>query len=233
MKEKSEEGGGFATAAAVRRSRPSFEAFVPFRDRLLHRALRRALEGCGSVLDVGCGPASPLQKAGYRGLAIGLDLSAHELGRAKRAGFHAGLVRADVATLESVVRPASVDAVVALDLIEHLHRDRAFRLLDALERTARRKVVVITPNGFVPQPGTAENPFQEHLSGFSVADMRARGYRVRGILGPWFLFGPFGDVRLRPGVLWRRIADLTAPVVSPLPRVAFALLCTKEVAPPR
>ena len=229
MEERAGRAGVSAIASDCGRTRPSLEAFVPLRDRIFHRALARVLRGCDSVLDVGCGPSSPLEKAGYPGVAIGLDLSAHELRQAKRRGFHAGFVRADVATLGSVARPRSVDAVVALDLIEHLPRERALHLLDAFERTARRRVVVLTPNGFVSQPGTPENPFQEHVSGFSVADMRAHGYRVRGVLGPWFLFGPFGDVRLRPGMVWRRVADLTAGLVYPIPRIAFALLCTKEM----
>jgi len=227
--ERAAHASASVAASDGRRLRPSLQAFVPLRERLFRRALARSLRGCDSVLDVGCGPASPLEKVGYPGIAIGLDVSEHELRQAKRRGFHAGFIRADVATLESVARPRSVDAVVALDLIEHLPRERALRLLDTFERTARRRVVVLTPNGFVPQPGTRENPFQEHVSGFSVADMRAHGYRIRGVLGPWFLFGPFGDVRLRPGMVWRRVADVTAPLVYPLPRTAFALLCTKDV----
>jgi hypothetical protein len=229
LEERARHGPVASIGGSVARPRPALEAFVPLRERLFRRALARTLRDCASVIDVGCGPASPLEKVGYAGLAIGLDVSAHELRQAKRLGFHAALVRADVTTLDRVVRPRSVDAVVALDLIEHLPRDRALRLLDAFERTARRRVVVLTPNGFVSQPGTAENPFQEHVSGFSVGDLRARGYRVRGVLGPWFLFGPFGDVRLRPGFLWRRVADLASPLVYRAPSVAFALLCTKDV----
>lgn len=120
--------------------------------------------------------------------------------------------------------------MVALDVIEHLERPRALELLAALERIARRRVVVFTPNGFVPQPATADNPYQEHLCGFTAADMRSLGYRVRGIHGLWCLCGAFGEARLAPRVLWRRVSDATAPFVYGAPRFAFSLLCTKDVS---
>src|SRR5690606_31358619 len=122
-----------------------------------------------------------------------------------RVGYHAALVRAEVGDLTTVLKPKSVDAVVALDLIEHLPRERAERLLDSLEAVARKRVVVLTPNGFVPQSATPEDPFQEHLC------------------------GELGAVTWRPRVVWRRVADLTSLAVVRAPRIAFSLLCVKEL----
>src|SRR5262249_55631037 len=90
LDERAARASSAGVASEEGRARPAVEAFVPLRERLFRRALARALQGCESVLDVGCGPASPLEKAGYPGIAIGLDLSAHELRQAKRRGFHAG-----------------------------------------------------------------------------------------------------------------------------------------------
>lgn len=205
------------------------ELFVPLRERIFRAALLRALAGCRTVLDAGCGSASPLAQAGFPGLAIGADIAPTQLAAARRLGFHAALVRADVAHLGAVFAPRSVDAAVALDVIEHLERPAAERLLADLERIARRRVVVFTPNGFVPQTGTAENPFQEHRSGFSPEELRARGFTVHGMLGLRPLFGGYGEVRLRPGWLWRRVADLSAPLVYARPGSAFALLATKAL----
>jgi len=202
--------------------------FVPLRERILRRALRRALAGCASVLDVGCGASSPLAALDLSAFRVGVDVSAPDLAAARRAHTHDQLVRADVASLDTLVRPRSVDAVVALDVIEHFERERALALLDALEGIARRRVVVLTPNGFVPQPGTPENPWQEHRSGFTAADLAERGYRVRGVHGLSFVFGAFGETRLWPGPLWRRIADATAPLVYRAPSLAFALLGVKS-----
>jgi SAM-dependent methyltransferase len=211
------------------RRRPLVVAFTPLREAIFRRALARAVGGCGSLLDVGCGAASPIAAAGYAGWTVGVDLSPHALRAARAARTHRALVQADAAALGRVFRPRSVDAVIALDVIEHLERAPALELLAALERIARRRVVVFTPNGFVPQPATPENPHQAHRSGFTAGDLRGLGYEVRGIHGLWCLCGPFGDVRWPPRVLWRRIADATAPLVYPLPRLAFALLGTKDV----
>jgi len=131
--------------------------------------------------------------------------------------------------VERCFRPGSVDAAIALDVIEHLERDAALGLIAGLERVARRRVVIFTPNGFVPQPPEPENPHQEHRSGFTADEMRALGYRVRGIHGLGCLCGPFAQSRWRPGLFWRRVSDLTALPVYFLPRLAFALFCTKDV----
>lgn len=206
--------------------------FTPLRTVLFRRALRSALAGCRSLLDVGCGGASPLAATGFRDLAVGVDISAAALRDARRSGFHRALVQADAAALDRVFRPRSFDAVVALDVIEHLAREAALALVAALERTARRRVVIFTPNGFVAQPPAPDNPFQLHRSGFSARDMRALGYRVRGIGGLRWVCGPFAEVRWRPRALWNRVADATAPLVYRAPDLAFALLCTKEVGAP-
>ena len=203
--------------------------FIPLRERIFRRALAASLSGCASVLDVGCGRASPLATVRFPGSTLGVDISAGDLALARRAATHDQLLRADVARIADLVRPRSVDAVVALDVIEHLERERALDLLAALEGIARRRVVVFTPNGFVAQPPTPDNPHQEHLSGFTTADMTARGYAVRGIHGLWCLLGAFGEPRLAPGPLWRRVSDLTAPLVYRAPRLAFSLLCVKDV----
>lgn len=204
---------------------------MPLREHVFRRALRRALAGCRSVLDVGCGVASPLAALDLGARTIGLDRCLADLARAGAAGTHDALVCADASSVDRLFTPGSVDAVVALDVVEHLEREAAVALLGRLERVARRRVVVFTPNGFVPQPATPENPWQEHRTGFSPADMRGLGYRVRGMHGLWFLFGAFGECRLRPGALWRRVADATAPAVYLLPVLAFGLLCTKDVRP--
>ena len=203
--------------------------FVPLRDRLCRTALRHALAGCDTILDVGCGAASPLAAARVTGRVWGIDVAPVALAAARRLGFHAGLVRADAAALGSVVRPRSVDAVVGLDLIEHFERAAALAVVADLERIARRRVVLLTPNGFVPQPPAPDNPHQEHRSGFTPTDLRGIGYRVRGVYGLKWLLGPYAECRVFPRVLWRRVSDLSAPLTAPLPALSFALLATKDV----
>ena len=81
------------------------------------------------------------------------------------------------------ISETKIDAVVSIQNIEHLERKQGENLLDFLGVIARKIVIVETPNGFVFQAGTSENPFQEHLSGWTVQDFKSRGYKVRGTSG--------------------------------------------------
>src|SRR6476659_3373018 len=105
--------GGMASGAARR-----VVGFTPAREIIFRRALGTTLAGCRSVLDVGCGAHSPLGAVAFSGFAIGLDLSWPTLAAARAYGRHSALVRADAASVDRVFRPASVDAVLALDVIE-------------------------------------------------------------------------------------------------------------------
>jgi SAM-dependent methyltransferase len=81
------------------------------RRALLERLVRRYLPGNSLVADVGCGTGSALKllhSLGHR--AVGFDLQRGE-------------ARADAQALP--IRTASVDAVVALDLLEHARDDEA------------------------------------------------------------------------------------------------------------
>jgi hypothetical protein len=81
----------------------------------------------------------------------------------------------------------SVDCVASLHCIEHLEKKEGIKLLDMMERLATKLVFVETPNGFVHQQGSEDNPWQKHRSGWTVSDFRERGYKVRGISGMKFL----------------------------------------------
>jgi len=70
--------------------------------------------------------------------------------------------------------PKSVDSVFLIDVIEHLEKEEALRLLKATEALARRQITVFTPLGFMPQHhpdgedawGLGGGVWQEHRSGW-------------------------------------------------------------------
>ena len=76
-----------------------------------------------------------------------------------------------------------VDAVICIQTIEHLSRQEGLFLLENICNYARKLVVVETPNGFVYQEGTKDNPFQAHLSGWNYEDFQKLGYSVVGTFG--------------------------------------------------
>jgi SAM-dependent methyltransferase len=189
-----------------------------------------AVGDAGSVLDVGCGADSPLGRfAAKYPRTVGVDLCAEAVAASRAAGTHDEYAVLDVCKIGSAFEPASFDAVVAFDLIEHLDRDDGFELLRTMERIARRRVVVFTPNGFLPQCGSADNALQHHRSGWTAQDFRLRGYDVAGVHGLRALRGYKGSIRWRPRRLWGIVSDLTQPHVYRRPSLAFHLLCVKEV----
>jgi len=97
---------------------------------------------------------------------------------------------------------------MALDVIEHLAKEDGLRLMRAMEKISRRKVIFFTPSGFLPQCHLEKNDLQEHLSGWEVAEMKQHGYQVIGMLGPKALRGEFHNLKWRPKFFlgWREHA---------------------------
>ena len=191
--------------------------------------LRAALAGCSSVLDVGCGPNSPLQHFGLPRL-IGLEGWPPSAETARKNRTHHDLILGDLRDLDRLVQPGQFEACVALDVIEHLNKEHGLKFLQSLERGAARKVVLITPNGFLPQGHTDQGDLQCHLSGWEPAEMQARGYAVIGLLGPKPLRGPYHLLRFRPRLFWA-LVSLTAQLLWTRrnPAAAAALLCCKSL----
>jgi hypothetical protein len=85
--------------------------------------------------------------------------------------------------LDKTFSPKSFDCVLALDLIEHLEKEEGFQLISMMEKIATKRVIIFTPNGLLPQQEFGGNRLQIHKSGWSVEEMREKGFRVIGILG--------------------------------------------------
>lgn len=188
----------------------------------------RAVGPARSVLDVGCGSSSPLGLGGFERL-VGVDAHPDAIAAARAQGAHHELHVHDVRRLEELFEAESFDAVVAVDLLEHLEPAEGADLLRSLERIARHRVVVFTPNGFVEQGERGGNPFQVHRSGWTAAGLRSLGYRVRGVHGLRWLRHEEARIRLRPARAWSLVADVSQPLVRRAPRLAFHLLAVKDV----
>jgi cyclopropane fatty-acyl-phospholipid synthase-like methyltransferase len=84
----------------------------------VQRVLERLPAG-STVVDLGCGPGDPATRLlSERHHVIGVDLSAGQLGIARRLAPRAALVQADLAEL--ALLPSSVDAVVSFYALGHL-----------------------------------------------------------------------------------------------------------------
>lgn len=88
------------------------------------------------ILDVGCGSGTLLyflREAGYENVA-GVDVSLEQIQHARQLGF-ASVRQADVFTFLATAANDSYEAVVALDIIEHLTKLELLQLADEVYRT--------------------------------------------------------------------------------------------------
>ena len=146
-------------------------------------ALRKALSGCQSVLDVGCG-ASPTMRQFGVAHPVGIEGYKPSIDRAKQLNTHDEMIHGDVRELDRYFRPKQFDACVALDVIEHLAKPDGIKLMRDMEKIAAKKVIFFTPSGFLPQRHATNDDLQEHLSGWEPVEMNNYGYKVTGLLGP-------------------------------------------------
>lgn len=205
-------------------TRKIYEKMFP--SRVYH--IGKALSGCKTVLDLGCGTGDLMVGVNKEGFyAVGIDLFKPYLSLSKEKKGHSEIVMADIEKVE--FRPKSFDAVMAIGVIEHLEKNKGAILIKKMKKWARKKVLLFTPNGYVFQNEYDKNPFQIHKSGWTIKELNAFGFDVYGMSGLSFLRGQKADVRFRPKILWEIISELTQKITYRYPSIAFELLCIKTL----
>ena len=194
-------------------------------------ALRKALLGCQSVLDVGCGSSPVMRQIGLPRL-VGIEGYEPAIEQARRLNTHDEIVQGDVRELARYFRPGQFDACVGLDVIEHLAKEDGLKMMKAMETIAAKKVILFTPCGFLPQRHAANDDLQEHLSGWEPDEMARYGYRVWGFLGPKKLRGEYHALKRQPRILWA-VVSLMGHFwgTHHHPEKAAAIMCVKNVVP--
>jgi SAM-dependent methyltransferase len=197
--------------------------------------LQRELSNCETVLDLGCGPSSPLQHCPWIKYSVGVEIFKPYLEKSKKAGIHTKYLNKRIEDLS--FSDNSFDAVIMIDVLEHLSRKTALNVLKKAEKWAKKKVIVNT-NGFVGQPVIDENPYQRHRSGWTCQEMKKLGFRCYGLAGLKFLRkekdpgADMGDdltisIRFEPKSFWFAIAVLSQILTHNFPTLAFELFCIK------
>ncbi|MAG59712.1 SAM-dependent methyltransferase [Candidatus Woesebacteria bacterium] len=198
--------------------------------------VEKHLEGCKTILDVGCGDNSPIGLFEKKYTTVGIDGHKPAIEHSKKRKIHNNYTLGDIRKLDSLVKKKSFDAVMALDVIEHLKKDDGHKLLDNMEKAARKKVILVTPNGFIPQYDK-KNKLQAHLSGWTVEDFTNRGYRVEGIYGTKFcniLRTNEAELKWKPRLFWALVWGILAETTHYLytrknPKYSIGLLAVKKV----
>lgn len=188
-------------------------------DKKYFKQLSRELEGMKTVLDIGCGKNSPIQYTKKDFHATGFDASYPS------SDIHDEYIQGNVLNMN--FPDNSFDAVIALDFIEHLKKERGIEFLKNVERIAKKKVVIVVPNGFVEQHD--ENDFLEHRSGWFLKDFK--NYKCIGMSGIKNIKRDKGRIIQKPRIFWVLVKDFSQFIVKYFPKHAFHLFCVLNKSP--
>lgn len=201
--------------------------------------LVRELKGCDTVLDLGCGYNSFLQYAAPK-FSAGVEYFMPYLLESRKKGIHDFYVRADIR--DAGFRPDSFDAVLLLNVIEHMDRQSVFSLLNKAALIARKKVVVISPNGFLNQGSADGNELQAHKSGWRPSELAGQGFKAHGVNGliifrkdshradqQGYEDSLLSTIRFKPRLFWLIVAELSQMIAYYLPGFAFEVFYVKKV----
>ena len=196
----------------------------------LESELERELSHIETILDVGCGPCSPISRIkGKATYTEGVEAFQSYFEEAQRNNTHSKIVNSNF--FDCNYPDNSFEAVVLTEVIEHCDERQAMRLIDHCERIASKKVIITTPNGMVPQSAIDGNELQEHLSGWLPTFFIDRGYKVRGLAGPKFMRREIDTqtmaqditytMRFKPRRLFFAVAAVLQSITYYFPTLAF------------
>lgn len=193
-----------------------------------YAVLRYALRDCDSVLDVGCGTNSALQFVPGPKVKEGIDAYKKSIEISKAKHIHSRYTLGDIRRLSSYYKPKSFDAVICIDVIEHITSADGKKLIKMMENIAKKRVIILTPNGFYHQHELEGNPYQVHKSGWKSADFKVLGYRVFGLRGLRQLRDDHASVKYRPWFIWGMLTFLSEIIFFPFPDMSFDILAVKN-----
>lgn len=190
--------------------------------------MKSMLSDCRTCLDIGCGGGSPTRYIDFN-YRVAVEGHQPTLDGARAADTHDEYVLCDAREIGKRFSEKQFDCCVALDLIEHLTKENGLQFIREMERIASKKIVLFTPNGFLPQHSRDED-LQEHLSGWDAREMQSLGFTVVGMHGHRFFRGEYHEHRFKPKIISSIISQASHHLYTRRhPNKAAAILCVKEV----
>lgn len=200
---------------------------IPSQKDITRKILKKELHDCKNVLDLGCGERSPLHllkdDPKFKNLySVGVDVfSPYILKNVKENKIHSKYINQNIFEIDFPEK--SFDCVIMLDVIEHFEKKDFLKFLPKLEKIAK-KIVIMTPNGFVQQKEYDENPYQLHKSGWTVADMKKLGFICYGMSGLKSIY----ESNIKPTILKTLLINLSQMFFNKIPEKCFHIFCIKK-----
>ena len=197
------------------------------RFNLMQLKLKQELRNCQSFVELGCGVKSPVVDCIKTIFTVGIDGNLPSLLANKKSGYFKDYVLADLNHLP--LKKNSFDCIAAFDVIEHLTKHQGKMLIENMEKIAKKKTILLTPNGFNPKCHLEDDsPLQIHRCGWTMKEISKRGYVVFGIDGARRLRGEQASATIKPQIVGCFLSRLSDIFVFRCPSTAFALLCIKN-----
>lgn len=184
------------------------------------------------VLDVGCGRISALREVHKGSYRVGLDIYEPYIHIIRDLSIHNAYVLGDVRALP--FKSHSFDCAVATEILEHLDKQDGLTMIKEIERVVKRKILMTTPNGFLPTyAGPDDNPNERHLCGYTASELENLGFRVWGYHGLkilWMIKHGQSVFRFSlPKILSNLLIDITELFVYHHPSLAFQFFLIKRI----
>lgn len=151
----------------------------------LHELLEEIPKDVESLIDVGCGRGivgamTRIYRTPKR--LVGVDVFQDYIDFCKKYSIYDELYCLDLRKVPLPFDDREFSLATCIETIEHLQKKHGEKLLEELYRIADM-VIVSTPSSFFSQPKNhvARNPFQAHVSKWTVKDFKKRGYEVKGV----------------------------------------------------
>ena len=184
-----------------------------------------------TVLELGAGKDSYVNFKCRDYKITALDLHKASIENSKEHNNFDDYILGDAREIREIFEDRSFDLVTAFDLIEHFEKNEGYQLLKDILKIAGERVIVFTPNGFVPQSATDDNPFQEHKSGWTYKEMKKSGFKVYGVNGFKKLRGMYAVPKIKPREFGNFVSNLSQILlnITGLKKYSYAILCVKEI----
>lgn len=192
--------------------------------------LKKELSNCKSVVDLGCGKDSNLKYLENNIETYGVDIYKKDLMAAKKRKTHKFFILSDILEIKKHFKKKAIDACVMMDVIEHLPKSKALKLIKNMEYISKKKIIITTPNGFLPQDEAEDGDYQKHVSGWTTEQMEKLGFRVYGINGLKFLRGELHRIKYKPFWFWVLVSFMSQKLwCHNHPKSAAAIFCVKNL----
>lgn len=204
----------------------------------LDYCLKKELSDCKSVLDLGCGPSSPLKNIKNIDYSVGVELFKPYLDISKKQKIHTKYLQKDILNLN--FKSNSFDAVILIEVLEHLSKNDGQKILKLADIWSKKKVILSTPNQYFPMGIVDNNIHQKHLSGWSIKELRQNGFKINGVSGFRFFYKKSNDIEsLINGKVYQNIKFYPRPFFYGInalfqipnyyfPKYSFGLFAVKD-----